>query len=325
MKCKYFFLLLLFCLLAPTSISAYSNRIAIGGDTIGIEVHSDGVYIVGFYKVHDKNIASNAGFEVGDIIVGIDSVETSSIASLNPVLTESREYQFHILRDGKNQMISFQPEWEDGVLKTGLYVKDSINGIGTLSYVDPNTKIYGSLGHEILESSSLQKFQLLNGSIYKAEVSSIKKSQDGVTGEKNAVIDKSSPVGSIFLNEVDGIFGSYKKDISHMEILDVAMPSEIVMGDASIRTVLSNHDIQDYSIEIIGIDEGDFTKNILFEIVDPKLLSKAGGIIQGMSGSPILQDHKIIGVVNYVIVDESNKGYGIFITTMLEEGDKILS
>ena len=314
---------ILMIILFPISVFAYSNQVIIGGETIGIEVHSKGVYVVGFYPVHGKNIGEEAGFQIGDIIKKVNKKQIQSIAELNNFLENEETYEFQVERNQKTVTISFTLEKEDNILKTGLYVKDQIQGIGTLSYIDPNTGIYGSLGHEILESTSFSRFQINNGKIYKAEVSTIKKSQDGITGEKNAKIDQNDILGTVELNEVEGIFGIYE-NIPKKEPLEIAPKEEIKSGEAYIRTSIEKDKVTDYSINIISIDDNSTSKNIFFEITDKQLLEKTGGIIQGMSGSPIIQNNKLIGVVNYVIVENVKKGYGIFITTMLEEGDKIL-
>jgi len=319
-------LFLLFILLVfPINVFAYSDRVIVGGETIGIEVHSNGVYVVGFYPVNGKNIAEEAGFMVGDIIKKINGVDISNINGLNNILDSDSIYKFSILRNKESLTIPIKLELEDSILKTGLYVKDTINGIGTLSYIDPTTNVFGSLGHEILESKSYSKFEISDGNIFSASVSNIKKSSNGNTGEKKANIDKSNEIGTININEINGIYGKYIDDYSDREILEVGDSSSIKKGLAYIKTVINKDNINNYSINIISIDESNSTKNILFEITDKELLNKTGGIVQGMSGSPIIQDNKIIGVVNYVIVDNTKRGYGIFITKMLEEGDKIIN
>ncbi len=317
-------IILLILLLFPINVFAYSNEVIVGGETIGIEVHSNGVYVVGFYPVNGKNIGEDAGFLVGDIIKKINDVDINNITSLNSILDSDSLYKFSVLRNGKEIIIPIVLEEEDSSLKTGLYVKDTINGIGTLSYIDPETKVFGSLGHEILESKSYSKFEIKDGSIYSSNVSNIKKSVNGTAGEKKAIIDKTEDIGSVNINSNKGLFGKYDEDYSNREILSVGDISSIKKGKASIRTVINNDNIEDFDINILSIDEDNSTKNILFEITDKRLLSKTGGIVQGMSGSPIIQDDKIIGVVNYVIVDNTKRGYGIFITKMLEEGDKVL-
>ena len=314
---------ILMIILFPISAFAYSNQVIVGGETIGIEVHSKGVYIVGFYPVHGKNIGEEAGFKIGDVIKKVNEKNILSITDLNKFLENEKIYEFQVERNDKMITVPFTLEKEDNILKTGLYVKDQIQGIGTLSYIDPNTRVYGALGHEILESTSFSRFQIDNGKIYKAEVSTIKKSQDGITGEKNAKIDQNNILGTVELNETEGIFGIYE-NIPEKEPLEIAPKEEIKSGKAFIKTSIQKDKVEDYSINIISIDDDSTSKNIFFEITDKRLLEKTGGIIQGMSGSPIIQNNKLIGVVNYVIIEDVKKGYGIFITTMLEEGDKIL-
>lgn len=322
---KKILLLLNILLIFPINIYAYSNKVIIGGETIGIEVKSNGIYVVGFYEINGKNPGIEAGFKKGDIIKKINDEKVENLHNLNNILVNEEEYTFEIERNKRTVIIKMTPKEENNVIKTGLYVKDTINGIGTLSYIDPETKIFGSLGHEILESASKEKFEIDKGSIYKAEVSSIKKSEGNITGEKNASINKNEIIGTITKNEISGIYGKFEEIERNNEIKEVASKEEIRKGKATIRTVINKDKIEEYNIEIISINEQEPTKNILFKVTDRNLLEKTGGIVQGMSGSPIIQNDKIIGVVNYVIIDDETKGYGIFITTMLEEGDKINS
>lgn len=316
-------LIVIALLLFPFNTLAYSEKIVVGGDTIGIEVHSKGVLIVDFYEVNGKFLAKDAGFQIGDIITKVDGKEVSGIESLTEQL-ENKEgkVSFTVERNGKVKEIEMSLEKdENNVLKTGLYIKDQINGVGTLSYIDPETKIFGSLGHEIIERATISKFEIKDGEIYEASVSNIIKSEDGKAGEKNSIYNRDNVYGTIKENEVTGIFGKYTEDFSDKEMMSVGNTSDIHTGKASIRTVINNNDIEEFSIEIISLNDNSKTKNILFEITDERLLKETGGVIQGMSGSPIIQDEKIIGAVNYVIVNDPKRGYGIFITTMLEEGE----
>ena len=205
--------------------------------------------------------------------------------------------------------------------KTGLYVKDSISGIGTLTYIDPNTKIYGALGHEIIESNSNSKIEVRTGTIFKSAVSSIDRSVDGTPGTKNARFYSNTVYGTITKNTEHGIYGEYD-DLLDKELVEVGDPSDLKLGKAYISTVIKDEDVDDYEITITKIDEKNDVKNIYFEITDNRLLDATGGIVQGMSGSPILQDGKIYGAVTHVVIENVKKGYGIFITTMLEEGEK---
>ena len=211
---------------------------------------------------------------------------------------------------------------KNDIYKTGMYVKDSVTGIGTLTYIDPNTKIYGALGHEIIEKNTLQKLEIKDGKIYDSKVTSINKSNRGKPGEKNAKYNRDSTLGNVTENTKSGIFGKYTEDISNEKLYKVGNADEIKLGSAKILTVTNDDVVDSYDIKILKIsDDNAQMKNILFEITDSVLLEKTGGIVQGMSGSPIIQDDIIIGAVTHVVVDNPKQGYGIFITKMLEEGE----
>ena len=323
-KKRIILLLILLITILPAPVLAYSNFLIASGKTIGIEVNANGVLIVGFYEVEGKEIGKNAGFEIGDIITKINNKEVFSISNMLESLKEKNtNVTFTIKRNNieKEIKMSLKPD-ENNILKTGLYVKDQINGIGTLTYIDPKTKRFGALGHEILETTTAQKFEIKDGKIYNANVSNIRKSTNGNAGEKNASYNKKISEGKIDKNEISGIFGDYKEDIEQDKTLEVGNKDEVTKGKAYIRTNIKDDEIKDYEINILNIDLNSKSKNILFEVTDKTLINETGGIVQGMSGSPIIQNNKIIGAVNYVIVNDPKKGYGIFITTMLKEGEK---
>lgn len=316
--------ILLFLLIIPLNVFAYSSYIIPGGETIGIEVNSKGVLVVGFYKVNNSYIGRSAGFEVGDKIIKLNGKDINNISSMIEIIneTDKNTVEFTILRGSSEKNISLNlSEDSDGVLKTGLYVKDSINGIGTLTYIDPSTNIFGALGHEIIEKTTAEKFEIKDGIIFGANVVGIEKSTNGNAGEKTATYNKTEVFGKITGNEISGIFGKYTSNSENREKIEVAENKDIKTGDATIRTVIKDDKIEEFKINIIKLDDSSDTKNILFEVVDDRLLKEAGGIVQGMSGSPIIQDNKIIGAVTHVIVNDTTKGYGIFITTMLKEGE----
>lgn len=323
-KNNLFKILLLILLIIPHQAFAYSKYVIPGGETIGIEVNSKGILVVGFYKVDNKFIAKEAGFKTNDLIIEVNNTKIKNINEMLEVIKNSKNktINFKVFRNKQIKDIKLNLKYEsDSVLKTGLYVKDKINGIGTLSYIDPATKIFGSLGHEILETTTASKFEIKDGKIYEAIVSNIKKSKTGIAGEKNASYNKEEIYGHINENKKTGIYGKYLDEINSSNTIEIGDKNFVTTGNATIRTVIKNKEVGEYSINILKVNKDSETKNILFEIIDKKLLDETGGIVQGMSGSPIIQNNKLIGAVNYVIVNEPTKGYGIFITTMLEEGE----
>ena len=318
---------LLVLFIIPTNIYAYSKYIIPGGKTIGIEVNSKGVLVVGFYEVENEYIGKDAGFEIGDIITKINDTKVNTIEEMVEVVSEeardSNSLDVTITRDDKPSKLKLTMVCDsENICKTGLYVKDEITGVGTLTYIDPNTTIFGALGHEILEKSTGERFEIKDGKIFKANVTNNTRSSTGNPGEKNATYDKSVIFGEIKANKEAGIFGTYQDEILVTEKMEVADIDKITTGEAEIRTVISGNEVSNYKINILNINKKSDIKNILFEITDETLLNETGGVIQGMSGSPIIQNNKIIGAVTHVIVNDTKKGYGIFITTMLEEGDK---
>ena len=319
---KTFLFLLLTILCIPNFVLAYSDYIVVGGENIGIELKTDGVMVVGFYKVNDEYIASKAGLEIGDVITSINDQKIASIYDLtNKIKTSDGNIKVEFKRDNDIKTINLQLVKDNNNYKTGIYVKDSVTGIGTLTYIDPNTKLFGALGHEITDSRTGKILDISGGSIFESNVTDIEPSSNGTPGEKNAKIMTDSINGSIFENTTKGIFGNYTDDFDNSKLYKVAKPDEIKTGKAEILTVLDGDVVSKYEIEITKLNNSTSTKNISFKITDQELLNKTNGIVQGMSGSPIIQNNQIIGAVTHVVVDNPHKGYGIFITNMLEEGE----
>ncbi|MDD5979789.1 MAG: SpoIVB peptidase [bacterium] len=315
------FLFIISIFIIPKTCLAYTNKVILGGQNLGIEVNSNGVLVVGFYKVGNASPGALAGLKIGDRIIGIDDTVINDITDLSfssSVLNDKIKITY--IRNGNKETTDLKLYKDSsGVYKTGLYVKDSIIGIGTLTFIDPKTNMYGALGHEIIEKTTGQKFEIASGKIFKSEITSITKSERNNPGEKNATYNAREIYGTITKNGVNGIFGNYIGQINRSNLIDVADASEIKLGQATIRTVISGTEVKEYEIEILKIYPNNETKNILFKVVDEELISKTGGIVQGMSGSPIIQNNKIVGAVTHVISDDATKGFGIFITTMLKE------
>lgn len=319
-------LLLLFSFLIifiPTNILAYSDKVILGGNNIGITVNTKEIEVVGFYKVDGKYTAKDMGIKIGDKITHIENVQISSINEMVELINEKMKndsVNITVLRNSEYLNFKLNLVKENNTYKTGLYIKDQITGIGTLTYIDPDSKIYGALGHEITSSTN-NIVEITDGKIFKAEITGNTKSTVTTTGEKNAIFDSSKVYGTISENTTKGIYGTYTETINTDDLINIAEPNEVKLGKAYIYTVLQGNKIEKFEINILKINKDTVTKNILFEITDQKLIDKTNGVIKGMSGSPIVQNDKLVGAVTHAIVNDNNKGYGIFITTMLKEGE----
>ena len=319
-------LLLLFSFLIifiPTNILAYSDKVILGGNNIGITVNTKEIEVVGFYKVDGKYTAKDMGIKIGDKITHIENVQISSINEMVELINEKMKndsVNITVLRNSEYLNFKLNLVKENNTYKTGLYIKDQITGIGTLTYIDPDSKIYGALGHEITSSTN-NIVEITDGKIFKAEITRNTKSTVTTTGEKNAIFDSSKVYGTISENTTKGIYGTYTETINTDDLINIAEPNEVKLGKAYIYTVLQGNKIEKFEINILKINKDTVTKNILFEITDQKLIDKTNGVIKGMSGSPIVQNDKLVGAVTHAIVNDNNKGYGIFITTMLKEGE----
>ncbi len=322
---KKILLTLSIIILLPLNILAYSENVIPGGENIGIEINSEGLIVVGFYKVNGKYIGSET-LEVGDIILTIEGVNVDSINEMSAAIEKNiknNEVNIQIKRNGKIKNTKLTLIKDEGVYKTGLYIKEKVTGIGTITYIDPETKIYGALGHEIIMNETKSRVEVKSGNIYESYVNGIDRSVDGSVGSKNATILYEKQLGTINENKSVGIFGKYNKTLPEKETLKVAEWKDIKTGAAKIYTITEKDVVEEYEIEITKLNKNEINSNksISFKITDERLLERSGGIVQGMSGSPIIQDDKIIGAVTHVIIDDVNNGYGVFIRTMLEEGE----
>ncbi len=318
-------LLFLSFFIFPIYTYAYSDKIYAGGENIGIEIKSSGILVVGSYLVDGIDLSKESGIEAGDIILEVNDKKISTIEEMVKEISASdKEYiQIKYKRDKniKDTNLKILKD-QNNIYKTGLYVKDCITGIGTLTFIDPETKLFGALGHEVADSATGIMLEVKEGKIFSSTVTSIDRSDAGNPGSKNAKLNPNDNLGTINENKNSGIFGTYTDEIANKKLFNVAQPSEVKKGEASIFTVTENNTIEEYKIQILKIEKDETSlKNILFEIKDKSLLEKTGGVVQGMSGSPIIQGDYIIGAVTHVVVNHPDRGYGIFITTMLEEAE----
>lgn len=321
---KIFLMLLLTLLIIPTNVLAYSDKLILGGQNIGIEVKTKGILVIGLYEINGELIAKDSGLQKGDYITKVNNNSINSISDFTNEINkddDKTKIDIEYIRKGKSYQGSLNIVNDNGEYKTGLYVKDTITGIGTLTYIDPNTKTFGALGHEVADKNTNEILNVDDGSIYYSYITGITKSINGTPGEKEANYDSNVKYGIINENTTKGVFGNYTSSINSDNLYEVASIDEIKTGKATIFTVIDGENVESFEIEIEKINSKDETKNIVFKITDEKLLSLTGGIIQGMSGSPIVQNNKIIGAVTHVIVNDCTRGYGIFITNMLEEAE----
>lgn len=318
-----FFIIFLF----NSFVFAYSKYIIPGGESIGIKINTEGLVVVGFYKVDGEYIAKD-NFRIGDKIIEVNDKSINTIDELTREVSEDNIYsnKIKVTINRNNKIIDTYLKLvaNDDNYKTGLYVKDSLVGLGTLSYIDPITKIYGALGHEITMTETGKKVDIRDGNILYSKVTGIDKSRNGRVGNKNADIVFDRKIGTIIKNTNKGIYGIYTDSLPNKDTYQVSEFSNIKKGDAYILTVTKNNKIEKYNINILDKypNKKDTQKAFSFEVIDKALVNKTGGIVQGMSGSPIIQDDKIIGAVTNVLVDNVTLGYGISIITMLTEGEK---
>ena len=318
-KIAIFFLLWLI----PFTTFAYSPQVILGGQNVGISINSKGVLVVGFYKVN--NIYNASRLLIGDYIIKVNNEEVKNIKELVSKIEKyatDNEVEITYLRNEKEYTTKLKLEKNNGSYKTGIYVKDNILGNGTLTYIDPATQIYGALGHYIIDGNTNEAIKISDGSIFKSVITNVTKSTDGNPGSINTKFYRQNVYGTITQNTNSGIFGKYNNIPSNSKTVPVAKISEVKPGTATIYTTLYQGEIKEYTINILKIDKNSSIKNIYFEITDENLIKDAGGIVQGMSGSPIVQNGKLIGAVTHVTIDNVKTGYGISIINMLEQGEK---
>lgn len=301
-----------------------------GGDAIGIKIQTDGLVVVDTYLVNTEggtiNPAKEAGVMKGDMILAVNNQKISTIEEYKEQLMLAKENNQMILtidRQGKTENITVHPVIStEGVCTTGLYLRDKLAGIGTLTFIDPNTNKYGALGHEIIDQDTNQLVNIKNGEIINSNVLSVRKATTGKPGEKVADILFDEKLGTLEKNNKYGVYGLMQSnEMSQKDLIPMAYINEVKKGPAQILTVLNGNKIEAFDIEIteVNVQSEKAIKGIKYTVTDPRLLEETGGIVQGMSGSPIIQDGKIIGAVTHVLVHDSTLGYGIFIEWMLQE------
>ena len=296
------------------------------GDTVGIEISMEGVMVARAGQVETDSgsvsPAADAGILAGDIIVELNSRSTTTAAQFLTAAgdMDGSPVDITVKRGGKTVHFSVTPaKTAEGTYQLGLWLRDGVSGIGTVTFYDPASGTYGALGHGINDTESGALLSVDSGSILDAEIVDVIKGAEGSPGELCGQYDKSRILGSLSSNTVCGIFGKAGESfVCGGTPLPVASPEEVVLGGATILSNISGNEIKEYSVEICRIYRGeDDPRSMMLSVTDPELLGTTGGIVQGMSGSPIIQDGKLIGAVTHVLVNDPTRGYGIFIENML--------
>lgn len=303
-----------------------SQRMLIpGGMAFGVRLRSDGVLIVGMAEVAEDRVGYEAGLRIGDVIVEIEKTPVKNAVSLTDAImkSEGKPLLFKVLRGGKEHEIRVTPKKSpDGGYLVGIIVRDGAAGIGTVTFIDPETGAFGGLGHGICDSASGALIPLRRGSVMRVLIDSIERGKAGEPGEIRGALcpDK---IGTLFSNTDCGVFGVLVGKGDSSKALPIAKASEVRPGKATLRCTLDNGAPADYEIEIGEIRrEARGAKCFAVRVTDPALIEKTGGIVQGMSGSPIIQNGKLVGAVTHVMVADPTEGYGIFIENMLSAANE---
>jgi len=298
-----------------------------GGEIIGIRIYTDGVIVVSADNVQTPdgivNPGKGAGLEPGDIIKSVNGTETNSAAELNAQISKSsgEGLKLSVSRAGRVFDTVITPVYSDpdSRFRCGLWVRDSTAGLGTVTYIDPQNGTYGALGHGICDTDTGIIIPTGEGNVLSAQLNGCIKGQSGKTGELQGSFGKNT-LGDLKLNCQNGIFGKYTAETPSDGLIEVAEANEIRTGPAQIIATVDNSGKKYYDIEIerINYDVSDGSHNFTIKVTDEELINLSGGIVQGMSGSPIIQDGRLAGAVTHVFLNDPQYGYGIFARTMLD-------
>ncbi|MFD2672782.1 SpoIVB peptidase [Marinicrinis sediminis] len=304
-----------------------------GGQTIGVRMKSAGILVVGHHLVQRNaetiSPGEQADIRVGDLITQINGKQLNDVSKVSRFADqagkEQKPLKVTLKRGGKVLHKTLYPALDssDQSYRLGLYIRDTAAGVGTLTFYSPEHQVYGALGHVITDMDTQTPVTVGSGTIVHSNVTSISKSQDGVPGEKRAHFFKENQIlGTIERNTHFGIFGKMHRNPDFglsPKPMPVAFREEVKEGKAEILTVVKGHQVEKFEIEIAHVSKqhAPATKGMVIKITDDRLLKETGGIVQGMSGSPIIQDGKIVGAVTHVFVNDPSSGYGCFIEWML--------
>jgi stage IV sporulation protein B len=308
-----------------------------GGHSIGVKLRSQGVIVIGFSKVNNYgnqiSPAEKAGLKIGDSIIEINGNKVLNVEHVSQIINDSGDKPLKVKfkRNSVVKQVTINPvlNTEENLFQIGLWIRDLAAGVGTLTFYEPKNGVYGALGHIITDIDTGKPIELGEGEIIKARVAAIQKGKKNQPGEKKGIfIEEDEVIGDITKNTDFGIYGTLKQDIQnpiYAKTVPVALVSQVKPGPAEILTVVENDKIEKFKIEILKIYPQTLPKEkgLILKITDNRLLKKTGGIVQGMSGSPILQNNKLIGAVTHVFVSDPTKGYGVFAEWMIQSAQMV--
>lgn len=306
-----------------------------GGHSVGVQMDVKGALIVGLEEITTPagevvNPGLQAGLQIGDMILAVNGTKVYKAQEVEQLVNKIQdEVRLKIQRKNKVMNVDLTPviNQEDGLYKLGVWIKDKTAGIGTLTYYDPVNMTFGALGHAICDPETGSVLTVNQGELIQAKVQSVKEGKSGEPGEIQGVFyEAESPLGNLNINSELGIFGEVYHPIEnslYSKPLVVGTKDQVEKGTAYILTTLENNEIDRFEIEIEKIykKDNESNKNMRIKVTDERLLEQSGGIVQGMSGSPIIQNNRIVGAVTHVLVNDPTRGYGIFIEKMLDTSE----
>ena len=310
-------LAMLFLWMLPFHASAVNTLVPVG-QVIGLELQDGTVTVAGFEESQTQ-LLQRAGLAVGDRITAVNGKTVHSAEEIRSALgKECGTVKLTVQREGRSRTITLTSRESPDGPKLGIYLRQGVTGVGTVTWYDPQTGQFGCLGHGVNDGGG-ELVQLQQGSAYRAGIVSVKKGRSGEPGQLMGAVASREPLGQLMVNTGRGIFGKAQIPWEGPS-LPVAATAEITTGAATILSTVDDTGVQEYSVEILKIypRSRENGRNLLLKVTDPALLEATGGIVQGMSGSPIIQGGKLVGAVTHVLVNDPTTGYGIFIENMLD-------
>jgi len=315
---------------AAPAAAAAQKRLIPGGMALGVALKTQGVMVVGLSDLASAPSPGRlGGVAPGDVILSVNGEAVSDAPSLSRLIEAGggKPAALSLLRNGKPLTLTVTPAHEAGAFRLGLWVRDSTAGVGTLSFYDPDTRRYGALGHAITDADTQRILTVSQGEVLKASIAGVRKGQKGAPGELHgSFLRENLRLGDLQKNTPLGVYGLMDSPILnplYPDGLPVASPHQVRRGKAQILSTLKGDEIRAYDVEILQLfrQAEPAPRSMILKVTDPDLLAITGGIVQGMSGSPIIQDGRIVGAVTHVLVNDPTRGYGIYIEHMLNTAE----